>query len=90
MILWIYIRRGAYRFDISRLIGDINVSSDLVFKEVLISILSELHYITNLLVTEENDVHAFGFKSIMAKTLNSVFNDRGPEIRDRVKELKFG
>ena len=28
--------------------------------------------------------------SILAKTLNSVFNDRGPEIRDRFKELKCG
>ena len=55
------IRRGAYSFDISRLIGDINFSSDPVFKEVLIFILSKVNYITIPFVTEGNDVHAFGF-----------------------------
>ena len=66
----------------------VDFSSDPKLQEVLLSICSEIHYITNTLISENNFVNAFSFMTIIARTLREVLDTRGEEIREAIQKLK--
>ena len=66
----------------------VDFSSDPKLQEVLLSICSEIHHITNTLISENNFVNAFSFMTIIARTLREVLDTRGKEIREAVQKLK--
>ena len=66
----------------------VDFSSDPKLQEVLLSIYSEIHHITNTLISENNFVNAFSFMTIITRTLREVLDTRGEEIREAVQKLK--
>ena len=66
----------------------VDFSSDPKLQEVLLSICSEIHHITNTLISKHNYVSAFSFMTIIARTLREVLNTRGAEIREAIQMLK--
>ena len=52
------------------------------------SICSELFHIVNLLITERNYVHAFASMILVSRTLKETLKNRGPEIRQSIRQLK--
>ena len=81
---------GAYEFETikSELLDELNFTSDPKLKEVLLSICSELFYIVNLLTTERNYVHAFASMILVSRTLKETLKNRGPEIRQSIRQIK--
>ena len=81
---------GAYEFENikSELLDELNFISDPKLKEVLLSICSELFYIVNLLITEGNYVHAFASMIVVSRTLKEILRNRGPEIRQSIRQIK--
>ena len=66
----------------------VDFSLDPKLQEVLLSICSEIHYITNTLISERSYVNAFSFMAIIARTLREVLDIRGAEIRETIQKLK--
>ena len=72
----------------TNILQGVDFSSYPKLQEVLLSICSEIHYITNTLISERSYVHAFSFMTIIAKTLREVLDKRGAEIRETIQKLK--
>ena len=81
---------GAYEFEAikSELLEELDFSTDPKLKEVLLSISSELFHIVNLLISERNYVHAFASMILISRTLKETLKNRGPEIRQSIRQIK--
>ena len=62
--------------------------SDPKLQEVLLLICSEIHYITNTLISERSYVHAFSFMTFIARTLREVLDTRGQKLGRQSRNLK--